>query len=242
MLLRILDGMQKVAPDGHYSADLLLEVIRQVIELVRRPRRPPTKEEVIGAWGEMEILRILVSRASTPTDRKRIISGWEANGSGRDIIDLRFPHSSGGIAMEVKTSTSSRSHHINGMGQVTIPETYAKGFIASMLIREGDISSGLTAAGLLRQLEDLAMGTDGQVGEYLEKLGERVAIRGAECTDDRFHFFTGEVSLRLIEMALVPKPILEGGVSDVEWTADVSSIGFQGRDEMEEIFSSICGK
>ena len=34
LLLRILDGMQKAAPDGHYSAELLLDVIQQVIELV----------------------------------------------------------------------------------------------------------------------------------------------------------------------------------------------------------------
>ena len=241
LLLRILDGMQKAAPDGHYSAELLLDVMQQVIELVRKPPKLPTKEDVIGAWGEMELLRQLVSRASTPVARKRIIAGWEANGSGRDILDLRFPYASGGTAIEVKTSTVSRIHHINGMGQVTVPEGYAGGFLASMAIREGDLSMGQTTADLLKQLEELATGSEREIKEYLEKLAERIELRGEECKDDRFHFFSGEGRLRIFDMALVPKPTLEGGVLEVEWIADLSSIDHLNQQETDSLFASISG-
>ena len=152
LMLRILEAMQRRSKDTHYSSDVLIEVIHDVLEMFRRPPKLPTKEEVIGAWGEMEVLRMLVSRATSHKDRMRIISGWEASGSGRDIIDLRFQTPLGRIAIEVKTSTSSRSHHINGIGQVTVPENYARGFLASILIREGDSSMGRSTAEVLTEL------------------------------------------------------------------------------------------
>ncbi len=242
LMLRILEAMQRRSKDAHYSSEMLIEVIHDVLEMFRRPPKLPTKEEVIGAWGEMEVLRMLVSRATSHRDRMRIISGWEANGSGRDIIDLRFQTPLGRIAIEVKTSTSSRSHHINGMGQVTVPENYARGFLASILIREGDSSMGLSSADILAKLERAATGSDDEQDEYLRKLKERVQLRGEECTDDRYFFFTGDPSLRLIDMGDVPMPTVQDNVSEVEWVADVSMADYEAPGEVDTVLASISGE
>ena len=72
LMLRILEAMQKRSKDAHYSSEMLIEVIHDVLEMFRRPPKLPTKEEVIGAWGEMEVLRMLVPRATSHRDRMRI--------------------------------------------------------------------------------------------------------------------------------------------------------------------------
>ena len=242
LMLRILEAMQRRSKDTHYSSDVLIEVIHDVLEMFRRPPKLPTKEEVIGAWGEMEVLRMLVSRATSHKDRMRIISGWEASGSGRDIIDLRFQTPLGRIAIEVKTSTSSRSHHINGIGQVTVPENYARGFLASILIREGDSSMGQSAVEVLTELERAATGSGDEQDEYLRKLKERTQLRGQACTDDRYFFFTGDPSLRLIDMDDVPRPTVQDNVSEVEWVADVSMTVYESAREIDTVFASISGE
>ncbi len=239
LLTSILDRMREASPDGHYSSELLLEVIQEVIKLVKRPPRLPTKEEVIGAWGEMELLRRLISDAQSASTRRRILAGWEANGNGRDIIDLRFPHASGGTAIEVKTSTTSRTHHINGMGQVTVPEGQSNGLLASLHIREADGTHGTTTEQLCHHLETLAIGSEEEVKDYLSLLVNKLELRGRGCLDDRFCFASTSTSLRLIDMSDVPKPILEGGVVDVEWTADLSQPEYMGDDEAIRLLESI---
>ncbi len=239
LLTSILDRMREASPDGHYTSELLLEIIQEVIKLVKRPPRLPTKEEVIGAWGEMEILQRLISDARSPSTRRRILAGWEANGNGRDIIDLRFPHASGGTAIEVKTSTISRTHHINGMGQVTVPEGHSNGLLASLHIREVDGTHGTTTEQLCRHLETLAIGSEEEVKDYLSLLVKKLELRGRGCLDDRFRFASTSTSLHLIDMSDVPKPILEGGVMEVEWTTDVSQCEHMSDDEAKRLFESI---
>ena len=239
LLASILDRMREASPDGHYTSELLLEIIQEVIKLVKRPPRLPTKEEVIGAWGEMDILQRLISDARSPSTRTRILAGWEANGNGRDIIDLRFPHASGGTVIEVKTSTTSRTHHINGMGQVTVPEGHRNGLLASLRIREVDGTHGTTTEQLYNHLETLAIGSEEEIEHYLSLLVKKLELRGREALDDRFRFASTSTSLRLIDMSDIPKPILEGGVIEVEWTTDVSQCEHMSDDEAKRLFESI---
>ena len=56
---------------------------------------------------------------------------------------------------EVKTSSSSREHHIHGLNQLIIPEGFDKGWLTSILIRETDGSSGITCLGLLEKIINL---------------------------------------------------------------------------------------
>lgn len=239
LLTSILDRMQEESSDGHYTSELLLEIIQEVIELVKRPSVPPSKAEVMGAWGEMEILRLLISDAQSAEARRRILSGWEASGDGRDIIDLRFPFAAGGIAIEVKTSTISRTHHIKGIEQMVVPERYKNGFLASLHIREVDATHGTTTKDLSNLLEILAIGSEEEIQNYLSLLENKLKLRGKGCLDDKYYFALTETSLRLIDMADVPKPILESGVMDVEWTVDVSPCLYLTENKKTRLFDSI---
>ena len=131
----------------------MVGILEQVIELVRRPTPLPTKEEVVGAWGELFVLKLLLESASNEREWGGILSGWEAQGEARDIIDFRFHHLRGGTAIEVKTSTSGRIHHIRGMNQVTVPAGFHQGMLASVCIRFADGGAGKTCAQLIEEIE-----------------------------------------------------------------------------------------
>ena len=62
-----------------------------------------------------------------------------------DIIDFRVLDVATGLAIEVKTGTGDRHHHIGGVNQITVPEDYAEGYIASVLAREVSPAAGKTA-------------------------------------------------------------------------------------------------
>ena len=154
LLAAILDRMREHEPSGRYSTALLMTVINQVMHLMMRPKRPPSKAEVIGAWGELMVL-LMISRVSESSmELQRAISCWESEGESRDIIDFRMPHIAGGLAMEVKTSTTGRQHHINGIGQVIVPEGFQEGLLLSLHVRETDGTSGKTASNLVTEIEE----------------------------------------------------------------------------------------
>ena len=100
---------------------------------------------------------------------------------------------------------------------------------------------GLSSADILTKLERGATGSDDEQDEYLRKLKERVQLRGEECMDDRYFFFTGGPSLRLIDMGDVPRPTVQDNVSEVEWVADVSMADYEAPGEVDTVFASISG-
>jgi len=222
LLATILGRMHEIEPSGTFSGELLFGVIDEVVEIVRRPPRPPSKEEVIGAWGEMHLLHLFLAGSNSADDKIKVLSCWESDGAARDIIDFRFPYASGGTSIEVKTSISERTHHINGISQVTVPDGYANGLLGSLIIAETDGSSGKTACDLLADLRGLVPDSDERFDEFRDSLGSKVSIRGPECSDERYFFSAREGSLRLIPVASVPKPTIGVGITEVEWVADVS--------------------
>ena len=125
------------------------------------------------------------------------------------------------------------------MGQVTVPEGHSNGLLASLHIREVDGTHGTTTEQLCHHLETLAIGSEEEVKDYLSLLVKKLELRGRGCLDDRFYFASASTSLRLIDMSDVPKPILEGGVVDVEWTADLSQPEYMGDDEAIRLLESI---
>jgi len=241
LLSTILDRMRDISPSGKYSSDLLMDVLNQVIELVKSPPKPPLKEQIIGAWGEMKLLQILLEKTKTGYFRQKILSGWEANGNGRDIIDLRFPHARGGLVIEVKTTTSERKHHINGYGQITIPDEIEEGFIASIKIRETDKLSGQTTSELAKYLGDLAMGNEEQKLKFTSLLKSKLDLRGNECHDERYSFQINNLSLRFIKMENVPCPIQVEGVEEVEWFSIMEGCEFLDESELEEKMMMVTG-
>ena len=224
LLAAILDRMRDHEPSGRYSTELLLTVINQVIHLVMRPKRPPSRAEVIGAWGELMVLLMISRSSGSPMELQRAISCWESEGESRDIIDFRMPHISGGLAMEVKTSTAGRQHHINGIGQVVVPEGFQQGLLLSLHVRETDGTSGKTASDLVTEIEDSFTGDETQLASLARTLHSKLEARGACCYDDRFHFVMPDGGLRTYEMGSVPKPTVPSDVAEVEWVADLVNV------------------
>ena len=98
---------------------------------------------------------------------------------------------------------------------------------------------GTTTEQLCSHLETLAIGSEEEVEDYLSLLVKKLELRGRGCLDDRFRFVSTSTSLHLIDMSDVPKPILEGGVIEVEWTTDVSQCEHMSDDEAKRLFESI---
>tara|TARA_Y100000748_G_scaffold275481_1_gene251261 strand:+ start:426 stop:1412 length:987 start_codon:yes stop_codon:yes gene_type:complete len=222
LLAAILDRMADHEPSGTYSTELMLTVIEQVANLVRRPPRPPSKEEVIGAWGELMILLRALGNSPDHMELQRRINCWEAEGSARDIIDFRFPHIDGGIAIEAKTSSTGRVHHINGMGQVTVPEGFERGLLASIRIRETDGTSGHTAADLVNLIKETFSRDEDVRSEQSKALHSKLTMRGICCYDERFAFVLPADGIRLFDMENVPSPSTTTDVTEVEWVSDLS--------------------
>jgi len=219
--------MEDFQPDGKYTSELMIKTLNNAIDLLKRPKRPPSKQEVIGAWGELLILYSLIQESSNHTEIIRIINGWESEGGQRDIIDFRLPFLEGGTVNEIKTSSASREHHIHGLNQLIIPEGFAKGWLTSILIRETDGSTGFTCQGLLEKIINLFSGNEEEIIQQITTLEFKIENRGNACRDSRYYFMLTNDSLRKIKMNEVPIPTGSSEIKEIEWLVDVSNIEFE---------------
>ena len=222
LLVRILDTLSNEEPSGRFDSSLLLDVIKRVLELVKRPQKPPSKQEVIGAWGELLLLHSFIKSSDSQYQQSRLIMGWEASPTNRSIIDFMFPFLGNGIAMEVKTSSTGRIHHFHGIPQVTVPEGFNHGMVASLVILENE-STGKTCADLVSSIKEIFIGTESEIATITGDFVKKLLTRGSATFDERFRFISNESSLRFVEMPDVPRPILSPGVKDVEWTAELEN-------------------
>ena len=229
LLIRILDTMTNEEPSGRFESSLLLDVINRVLQLVKRLPPLPPKQEVVGAWGELWLLLGSIKSAGSHYDQSRLINGWESSPTNRAIIDFLFPHLVNGLAIEVKTSTSGRIHHFHGYPQVSIPEGFNHGWIASIYIVENQ-GHGKKCADLVSLIQQEFVGTDIEVATIFGQFTKKVLTRGPACLDERFGFNVNSESLKFVKMEEVPRPILSPGVKDVEWTSEL--------DDCNEIESS----
>ena len=62
-LTLILEGLYDKSPGGSFSSTDLITVLDEIEELLKRPKAPPSKQEVAGAWGELYILKMLIQSA-----------------------------------------------------------------------------------------------------------------------------------------------------------------------------------
>jgi len=238
VLATILDRLADAEPSGAFTTQSLITILKQVVELVRPPPLPPSKEAVIGVWGELRLLEMLIARAPSAESHARIVSGWESEGHPRDIIDFRYP--STGVAIEVKTSVAGRIHHLNGVDQVTMPQGFRAGLLASFLIRETDTGEGRTCADISRDICDRAS-TDHSKRSAAEGIFRRKQeARGREALDARFRFTDEGLSLLLFPMESVPRPLIPPRVNDVSWTADLSEIVSLSDSETERTLDEVA--
>jgi hypothetical protein len=226
LLAMVFDRMEDFQPNGKYTSELMIKTLNNAINLLQRPKRPPSKQEVIGAWGELLVLYSLIQASSHHTEIIRMINGWESEGGQRDIIDFRLPFFEGGTVNEVKTSSVSREHYIHGLNQLIIPEGFEKGWLTSILIRETDGSTGLTCLGLLEKIFNLFSGSEDEIIQQITTLEFKIENRGAACRDSRYYFMLTNDSLRKIKMDEVPIPTGSSEIKEIEWLVDVSNIEF----------------
>lgn len=236
-VVRVLERLEEEKPAGDYSTNDLIETIVTVMETFRKERPAPPMEEVVGAWGELFFLYLLSQNATGAAHRIRLLQSWEAEGRERDIIDFRFLFAS--TAIEVKTTTGARRHHIHGTRQVTVPDDCSSGYLASIAVRPAD-QGGLTCQDILDRLYEAAAGDAEQKRRLQEVLDAKIAQRGRACEDSEHRFVQAEGGLRFLEMAEVPRPVLVPGVEDVQWVADLRDMAWMDARHADTMIESIA--
>ena len=232
-LTLILERLFEVAPSGSFTTIDVISVLDEVEELLRKPAKMPTLEEVAGAWGELWMVLLLLESANDPLVQRSILSGWE--GEIREKIDCRFSHCA--VAMEVKTTMSdSRVHHFHGIEQVTTPAGFSKGILASLIVEYGE---GWSCSDLLSRIRDAAAGNEDQKIEFAELLDRRIVVRGVECEDESFLFQMGVDAIAFFHFRDVPIPGQTLGVTPIEWISDLTDSTPLGNAEKEALLSDI---
>ena len=213
----VLEGLYDHSPSGQFNATNMIAVLDEVEELLRRPKAPPSKEEVAGAWGELHVLKMLIQSAQDSETQRLILSGWE--GEIREKLDFRFSYAL--LALEIKTTMGGdRVHHLHGIEQVTVPDGYQIGILASLCV---DADEGITCAQLIDDIRNLAKGSDSDHDKFAELLARRELLRGPACTDDRFQFQLSMNGLAIYDFSNVPTPPETEGVTPIEWLSDLSN-------------------
>ena len=213
----ILNQMFYSEPSGTFSTDILFEVLDDVEKILKRPKNPPTKEEVIGAWGELYVMLYLLRSTSDHQTQLSIIKGWE--GETREKIDFRFARAR--QVMEIKSTLSEeRHHHMHGLEQVVVPDGYLEGSLASICMVE---QPGQSCAELVACINDVARGTDEEILRFREEFQRKIMIRGKECTDKRFFFEISEHGMKFFDFSCVPHPEATDDMVPLEWIAKLSN-------------------
>jgi hypothetical protein len=216
-LATVIERLGLNHPDGAFSTDDLIAVLDDAAELFLPTRPGPSKEAVVGAWGELYLIELLMNRARDADAQDRIVRAWEAEGPARDMVDFRFSDST--IILEVKTTMGERIHHIGGLGQVTTPPTWAAGYLVSVAISETSAGLGRTTSDICAAIRSASSASGIERTRFGELLEAKLSRRGEETQDSRFRFTTQDDPMMLYPFGTLPKPKLEAGVSDVEWTA-----------------------
>ena len=146
----ILDCLHDDEPSGQFTAFNLISVLDDVEELMRRPKKPPTIQEVAGAWGELYILRLLVNNSNNHSRQIEILNGWE--GETREKLDFRLLFSR--LVMEIKSTIKPEYFEFiipHGIEQVTIPPGFEDGYLGSLILHCGQ---GITTLELVNTIQN----------------------------------------------------------------------------------------
>ncbi len=237
-LFALIGRLEEREPSGTYTTQGLLEVIQDMIEMLKPMSPGASKDAVIGVWGELFFLEHLLRRASSSELQTSILKCWESAGVGRDILDFRF--ASVGTVVEVKTSTGSRKHHINGYGQVTTPEGFRQGYLGSILIQESVDNRGRNCENLIQSILQALHGEPTEQQVFRQLFRAKLELRGKECHDTKYSFLADARSLALYEFASVPRPSPAQHASEVEWNADLTGLPELNTAEVGPLIASIA--
>jgi len=169
--------------------------------------------EIIGAWGELYLLKLLLNSTSKENYRY-IINGWESP-DGRSLIDIKLNKIK--LCIEVKTTTlDARIHHISSIKQVS-SSNQLEGFLASICVTEG---LGLSCFELTSKINNLLDDENKII------FNNRLKIRGEKlCRNKKYLFkLNGKKTPRFFEFDVVPKPSISEEILKIEWDMTLENI------------------
>lgn len=164
-------------------------------------------QEIVGVWGELYLINLLLEKNSSKYDMSEIISGWESE-KGRAVID--FCLNPNQTKIEVKTTVKEiRTHHINTLDQVICDDPWT-GFLASLCISED--KDGKSCYTLLKEIESKL--DESLIGNFFSK----IEIRGKEICNDKTNKFNLRKELSLYKFEDIAKPKVDTiEITNVEW-------------------------
>ena len=233
LLSLILDCLYDQESSGQFTASNLISVLDDVEELMRKPKSPPTIEEVAGAWGELYVLRMLLNNSNVPLRQFEIVKGWE--GEIREKLDFRFLFAK--QVLEIKSTMSNvRVHHLHGIEQVIVPPGFDDRTMVSLILETGHGSTNLT---MINSIVNSFNGSVEEKRKCSELLERRILIRGDACNDERFSFELAPNGLEFFDFESVPTPGEAEGVTPIEWLSDLTNTNAFTSSKIDELISRI---
>ena len=190
-----------------YSISEIQEVLNKIEEITLK--EADEFNEVVGVWGELYFINELISHNNIEDVKQDIIESWEGLNT-RSKIDFNFK--SRFLKIEVKTTTETiRIHHFNTLEQVSTNSNY-NGFLASFCIQPDD--NGLTCNDIINSIKNKLP------KNLLLNLEKKIKIRGKVCNNTKYPFVINQnKQFEFYRFEDVPKPIIEEGISKIEWQA-----------------------
>jgi hypothetical protein len=190
-----------------YTISEIQEVLNKIEDITLK--EADEFNEVVGVWGELYLINELISHNNIEDVKQDIIESWEGLNT-RSKIDFNFKTRF--LKIEVKTTTEAlRIHHFNTLEQVSTNSNY-KGFLASFCIQPDD--NGLTCHDIIDAIKHQLP------KNLLQNLEKKIKIRGKVCNNTKYPFVINQnKQFEFYRFEDVPKPIIEDGISKIEWQA-----------------------
>lgn len=204
--VKAISGLLEKTDREDWGARDILDMIRTYQEIVAKDEK--RKEEVIGVWGELYVLNLLLKNEAAE-HKVQILNGWEGR-QNRTLHDFNLSET---VVLEVKTSAISdqRIHHFNGISQLIAPSN-GVGYVVSVLLLHD--SSGRSCHEIQKEICE-HLGSERLIQEFKA----RIRVRGdALCNDKHLRFSVNKFQVpKIYPFGSVPRPDFIESVCNVKF-------------------------